>query len=117
MSCRAVGGVILGNGVDGVASFKYYKVRPIDPSSFDFHDCTRFTRSTKQYHILDAKHGGFPQDTFCRALSKDIIPGNNYFISADLFIQGWQSVETGSNFVGLAFNAKDASNYDFVYVR
>jgi len=113
---RAVGGVILGNGVDGVASFKYYRVTPIDPSSFEIYDCTRSTRSTKQYHILDAKHGDFPQDTFCRAFSKDIISGDNYFISADLFIQGWQSVETGSNFVGLAFNAKDASNYDFIYV-
>lgn len=38
-------------------------------------------------------------------------------ISAELFIQGWQSVETGGNYVGLAFNAKDASNYDFIYVR
>eukprot|EP00795_Rhopilema_esculentum_P008279 gene8279-14236_t len=114
---RAVGGVILGNGVDGVASFKYYKVTPIEPRKFDIYDCTRFTRSTNKYHILDAKHGGFPQDSFCRAISKVIIPGNNYYISAEMFMQGWRNAESGRSFIGLAFNAKDSSNYDFVYVR
>ena len=100
-----------------MASFKYYKVMPIEPRKFDIYDCTRFTRSTNKYHILDAKHGGFPQDSFCRAISKEIIPGNNYYISAEMFMQGWRNAESGRSFVGLAFNAKDSSNYDFLYVR
>ena len=114
---RARGGVIVGNGIDNVASFKHYRVAPIDASEFIVQDCTGSTRSTQQYHILDAKHGRWPEDSFCRAISKKIVPGNNYLISAELFIQGWRTSDDENSFMGLAFNAKDPSNYDFVYVR
>eukprot|EP00794_Sanderia_malayensis_P012108 gene12108-13359_t len=114
---RSVGGIIVGNGIHNVASFKNYNVRPIRASEFDFFDCTSSTRHTQLYHILDAKHGSWPRDTFCRALSKKVVPGNYYLVSANMFIQGWRSSADAHSYVGLMYNAKDASNYDFVYLR
>ncbi len=108
----------MGNGINNIASFKDYRVRPISASDFNFYDCTSNTRNTqKNYHILDAKHGDWPEDTFCRAVSKRVVPGNYYRIAVNMFIQGWRSVREAHNYVGLMYNAKDSSNYDFIYLR
>ena len=112
----ARGGILAGNGLNNVISFKNYQVYPIKPFPFEFIGCTSKTRTSSSYFILDAKHGQWPHDNFCRAVSKKVLPGENYLLSANLFVQGpWRGEE--SNYAGLLYNAKDENNYDFVYVR
>lgn len=69
------------------------------------------------YYLLDAKHGQWPDDTFCRAFIKEALPGNNYMISAEMFISEKRTDKNFKEYYGLAFNIRDKLNYDFVFVR
>ena len=94
-----------------------FKMEALKPDIFEIHDCNTKTRMSTAYYILDAKHGTWPNDTFCRAFLKKALPSENYIISAEMFITEMRSGDNYKEFFGLAFNIKDESNYDFVFVR
>jgi len=115
---RAVAGVIVANDNEGnIISFMDFQLEPLSPNNFEIHDCNTKTRMSNSYYILDAKHGTWPVDTFCRAFMKKSLPGDNYVISAELFITEKRSDGNFKEYFGLAFNVKDMSKYDFVFVR
>ena len=117
-SFRAVAGVIVANDNEGnIISFMDFQLEPLSPNNFEIHDCNTKTRMSNSYYILDAKHGTWPVDTFCRAFMKKSLPGDNYVISAELFITEKRSDGNFKEYFGLAFNVKDMSKYDFVFVR
>ena len=117
LNFRAAGGVVVSSGTDNTASFKDFKLYPTTPNDFELEGCTSHSRLISNYYILDAKHGKWSLDGFCRAISRKTVSQPNYIVSAELFINVKHPVGDKKTFVGLAFNAKDTSNFDFVYVR
>ena len=108
---------MVSSGTDNSASFKDFKLSPTTPNAFELEGCTPHSRLAPNNYVLDAKHGKWSLDGFCRAISKKTVSEPNYIVSAELFINVKHPVRDKKTFVGLAFNAKDTSNFDFVYVR
>ena len=94
-----------------------FKLEALTPNFFEIYGCNTKTRMSSSYYILDAKHGSWPEDTFCRAFLKTTLPSENYIVSAELFITEKRSGDKYKEYFGLAFNVKDDLNYDFVFVR
>ena len=115
---RAVAGVIVPNKHEGsIISFMDFKIEAVLPNSLRIHNCFTKTQKSNEYYILDAKHGEWPEDTFCGAFLKVALPGKNYVISAEMFKTEKGSRKKNKEYFGLAFNFKDELNYDFVFVR
>ena len=108
---------MVSSGTDNSASFKDFKLFPTIPDAFELEGCTPHSRLAPNHYVLNAKHGKWSLDGFCRAICKKTVSGQNYIVSAELFINVKDLVGDKKTFVGLAFNAKDAFNFDFVYVR
>lgn len=94
-----------------------FKLEHISPSVFTTRGCNKETRMVNDYYILDAKHGKWPNDTFCRAFTNKLLHSSNYMISAEMFMSEKWSSDKVKEYFGLGFNVKDDRNYDFVFVR
>ena len=68
------------------------------------------------YCVLNAAHGHWPADGFCRILDPQSLDTKDYAISVDLYNnQGWSGEQSGHP--GVFYNAKDANNFDVIYFR
>ena len=66
------------------------------------------------YYILNANHGTWPKNGFCRYLA--VHKAMSYQLTVQLYNKiGWRGVHSGH--LGIAYNAIDENNYDFVYFR
>ena len=76
--------------------------------------CAKFSKGPS-YYTLDANHGTWPANGFCRYLEPDETIGD-YQITVDLYNKiGWRGIHSGN--LGIAYNAIDENNFDFVYFR
>lgn len=66
---------------------------------------------------MNADHGSWPADGFCRVFSKvEINAGNPYTMTVELMnVIGWRGVNSGH--LGVFYNAVDENNFDLIYFR
>eukprot|EP00795_Rhopilema_esculentum_P008277 gene8277-14233_t len=115
---RPVGGVIVSNdNAINVISFKDFKINAISPADVTFYDCHTNTHISNSYYLLDANHGVWPNDTFCRAFGNEVLHGDNYKISAEMFITESKVDKKINQLYGLAYNIRNTLNYDFIVLR
>ena len=109
------GGVIVANGNKNIIHFRNYRIKAIPALPFKDESCLA-TRKLGSYYVLNANHGKWPANGFCRALLPTIVKSDNYEVSAQLYNQiGWKGVNSGH--LGLMYNVLDNNNFDFVYFR
>mgnify|MGYP001793643268 CR=1 FL=1 len=109
------GGVIVANGYKNIIHFRNYRLRAIPALPFVEKSCLA-ARKVGSYYVLNANHGKWPANGFCRALLPAIVKSDNYEVSAQLYNQiGWKGVNSGH--LGLMYNVIDNRNFDFVYFR
>ena len=109
------GGVIVANGYKNIIQFRNFRLKALPTHALTSQSCLAVRNSGKNY-VLDANHGKWPADGFCRALYPTTVNGPNYQVSAQLYNQiGWSGVNAGH--LGLMYNVKDIDNFDFVYFR
>ena len=115
ISGRVRGGVIVANGYKNIIRFRNYQLRAIPALPFVEESCLA-TRKVGSYYVLNANHGKWPENGFCRAFLPTIVKSENYEVSAQLYNQiGWKGVNSGH--LGLMYNFIDNNNFDFVYFR
>ena len=109
------GGVIVANGYQDIVYFRNYRLRTIPALPFIGESCLA-TKKVGGYYVLNANHGKWPANGFCRAMLLTILKSDNYEISAQLYNQiGWKGINSGN--LGLMYNVLDNNNFDFVYFR
>ena len=114
-SARGRGGVIVANGYKTIIHFKNYRLGAIPALPFVQESCFA-TRKLGSYYVLNANHGKWPANGFCRALLPTIVKSDNYEVSAQLYNQiGWKGVNSGH--LGLMYNVLDNNNFDHVFFR
>ena len=114
-SARGRGGVIVANGYKNIIHFRKYRLRAIPALPFVEESCLA-ARKKGSYYVLNANHGKWPENGFCRAFLPTIVKSENYEVSAQLYNQiGWKGVNSGH--LGLMYNVIDNRNFDFVYFR
>ena len=114
-SARGRGGVIVANGYKNIIHFRKYRLRAIPALPFVKESCLA-ARKKGSYYVLNANHGKWPENGFCRAFLPTIVKSENYEVSAQLYNQiGWKGVNSGH--LGLMYNVIDNRNFDFVYFR
>ena len=114
-SARGRGGVIVANGYKNIIRFRSYRLRAIPALPFVEESCLA-ARNVGSYYVLNANHGKWPSNGFCRALLPTIVKSDNYEVSAQLYNQiGWMGVN--SSHLGLMYNVLDNNNFDFVGFR
>ncbi|XP_048590626.1 uncharacterized protein LOC116613216 [Nematostella vectensis] len=87
-------------------------------AKYDVLSCNSFNLANNQYE-QNADHGSWPASGFCRAIRNQILPvGAHYSYEALVSLYNVRG-RGGVNFghLGLAYNALDANNFDFVYFR
>lgn len=109
------GGVLMANGNKNIAAFRNYHLKAIPPYPFAFHNCAGSTKEIEDYFILDAKHGKWPQNTFCMAVAKTKVSGPYYFMAVEIFMQGTLPGRE-TDYAGIIFNVENENNYEFVYL-
>ena len=79
--------------------------------------CASFTQLGPSSYKLDANHGSWPADGFCRVIRMDEInAGDPYTINVDLYnVIAWGGVDSGH--LGVMYNAVDEDNFDVFYFR
>ena len=109
------GGIIVANGYKNIIHFRKFRLRAIPALPFTLESCLA-SRKSGNYYILDANHGKWPANGFCRALLPKTVNSQHYEVSAELYNQiGWKGANSGH--LGLMYNAIDKNNFDFVYFR
>ena len=109
------GGVIVANGYQNIVYFRNYRLRTIPALPFIGESCLAASKGGSSY-FLNANHGNWPSNGFCRAFLLTIVTSDNYEMSAELFNQiGWTGVNSGHR--GLMYNVVDKNNFDFVSFR
>ena len=109
------GGIIVANGYKNIIHFRKFRLRAIPALPFTPESCLA-SRKSGNYYILDANHGKWPANGFCRALLPKAVNSQHYEVSAELYNQiGWSGANSGH--LGLMYNAIDKNNFDFVYFR
>ena len=109
------GGVLVANGYQNIVRFRNYDISALPVAVSEF-GC-RKVESLPGYTLVDANHGSWPKDGFCRVL---VPMANNihgaYKLTVELYNQnGWTGVNSGHP--GIIYNVIDMNNFDFVYFR
>jgi len=78
---------------------------------------TKILHRDTYYYEVNADHGSWPADGFCRVISKvEIKDGEPYTITAEIMnVVGVGGVNTGHP--GVMYNVMDENNFDVVYFR
>ena len=110
-------GVIVGNGFKNVLTFRDYKTYMIKPFPFIIRSCGEGTHRSNGSFVLDGSTGQWPQGGFCRAISRDSVPGpSKYSVEAKFYnIDSFSGPDKGN--LGLMFNVLDENNFEYVYIR
>ena len=109
------GGVIVANGYKNIICYRNFGLSSISILPFIAESCLA-TRKVGSFYVLNANHGKWPANSFCRALLLTIVKSENYEMSAQLYNQiGWKGVNSGH--CGLMYNVLDNNNFDFVSFR
>ena len=109
------GGVNVANGYQNIIYFRNYRLRTIPALPFIVESCLASSKGGS-YYFLNANHGNWPSNDFCRAFLPTIVKSENYEMSAELYNQiGWKGVNSGHR--GLMYNVVDKNNFDFVSFR
>ena len=109
------GGVIVANGYQNIIYYRNFRLSTISILPFIEESCLA-TRKVGNIYVLNANHGKWPANGFCRALVLNIVKSDNYEVSAELYNQiGWKGVNSGHR--GLMYNVLDNNNFDFVSFR
>ncbi len=118
-NCYSLVGVIVANGDRNVLTFRDFISYAIKPFKFEFNSCAKGTHQSNGSFVLDAGFPKWPENGFCTALALSGLPEgqqNNYVIQAKMHnIDSWQGSDWGN--VGLMFNALDANNFEYIYLR
>lgn len=79
--------------------------------------CASFTQLGPSSYEMDANHGSWPADGFCRVIRMDEInAGDPYTINVDLYnVIAWGGADSGH--LGVMYNAVDENNFDVFYFR
>ena len=79
--------------------------------------CASFTQLGPSIYEMDANHGSWAADGFCRVIRMDEInAGDPYTINVDLYnVIAWDGVDSGH--LGVMYNAVDEDNFDVFYFR
>ena len=79
--------------------------------------CASFTQLGPSSYEMDANHGSWEADGFCRVIRMDEInAGDPYTINVDLYnVIAWDGVDSGH--LGVMYNAVDEDNFDVFYFR
>ncbi len=74
------------------------------------------SQATNSYEV-NADHGTWPADGFCRVLPEmEINAGDSYTMTVELMnVIGWSGVDSGHP--GVMYNVIDENNFDLVYFR
>ena len=108
----AWGGVFTFHGYQNVVLFRNFRLAP---QLFVTQGCVA-TSDWSDYTMIDANHGTWPQDGFCRAIFVKEGGVEDYQVTVELFnFIGWNGVSSGH--LGVLFNAQDENNFDFIYFR
>ena len=69
------------------------------------------------FYDVNADHGSWPDDGFCRVISKvEINDGEPYTMTVEIMnVGGWNGVNSGHP--GVMYNVIDEDNFDVVYFR
>ena len=107
------GGVIVANGYQNIIHFRNYRLRAIPALPFREESCLA-TRKGVSYYVLDANHGKWPANGFCRAIFPTKLSGSRYTVFVKL---SNANVRRGkiSGHLGLMYNVMDKRNFDFVH--
>ena len=109
------GGVIVANGYQNIIQFRKYRLTAITALPFIDESCLA-ARNGGSYYVLNANHGKWPANGFCRALLPTLVMSYFYEVSAHLYNQmGLKGVNSGR--IGLMYNVLDNNNFDFFYFR
>ena len=113
--CAAIGrgGVIVASGYQNIIHFRNYRLRAIPALPFREESCLA-TRKGVSYYVLDANHGKWPANGFCRAIFPTKLSGSRYTVFVKL---SNANVRRGkiSGHLGLMYNVMDKRNFDFVH--
>ena len=79
--------------------------------------CASLTQIGPSSYEMDANHGSWPVDGFCRVIRRDEInAGDPYTIKVDLYnVIAWTGADYGH--LGVMYNAVDEDNFDVFYFR
>ena len=107
--------MIVANGYQNIIHFRNYRLKAIPALPFVEESCLA-TRKVGSYYVLDANHGKWPANGFCRAIFPTKVSGSRYTVFVKLYnAYGWSGKNSGH--LGLMYNVMDNRNFDFVYFR
>ena len=87
-----------------------------ETENYIVQNCGNKTGNHGKHYIVDADHGSFSNDGFCRIVVPTSVPGGSYKISVR-FYNVIGPVGKDSGYFGLAYNVEDEFNFDLVYLR